>query len=178
MKVRAASLVAILAFAAASTAFAQNKLYTACNFWYEKPERMWSTGYQKGAMLPAGTEVADVKRSSRKLEFTDAKGGTKYAIEFTAKHHPGVTADQWMDRVLTGQDFAGLTKGLSAAEIKAIKEGKVQNGMSKKAVLVSVGYPPETGTASTDGDTWKYWRDRFRNYLVQFSNGRVSNSGQ
>ena len=170
------ALVAILALAAAGAATAQGKLYTACNLWYEKPDRMYSTGYQKGAMIPAGSEVTDVKRSSRKLEFTS--GGTKYSMEFISKHNPGVTADQWIDRVLTPQDFGALTRGMSAAEIKAIKEGKVQNGMSKKAVLVSVGYPPETGTPSTDSDTWKYWRDRFRNYLVQFSNGKVSNSGQ
>ena len=170
------ALVAILALAAAGAATAQSKLYTACNLWYEKPDRMYSTGYQKGAMIPAGSEVTDVKRSSRKLEFV--AGGTKYSMDFISKHNPGVTADQWIDRVLTPQDFGALTKGLSAAEIKAIKEGKVQNGMSKKAVLVSVGYPPETGTPSTDSDTWKFWRDRFRNYLVQFSGGKVSNSGQ
>ena len=176
MKARSAILAAILAFAGASAAFAQSKLYTACNLWYEKPDRMYSTGYQKGAMIPAGTEVTDVNRSSRKLEFV--AGGTKYSIEFMAKHNPGVTADQWIDRVLTSRNFAALTSGMTGAEIKAIKEGKVQVGMSKKAVLVSVGYPPETGTPSTDSDTWKYWRDRFRNYLVQFSGGKVSNSGQ
>jgi hypothetical protein len=170
------ALVAILALAAAGAATAQSKLYTACNFWYEKPDRMYSTGYQRGAVLPAGSEVTDVNRSSRKLEFVS--GGTKYTVEFVAKHHPGLTADAWMDRVLTPRNFAALTSGMTAAEIKAIKEGKVQVGMSKKAVLVSVGYPPETGTASTDSDTWKYWRNRFGNYVVQFSNGKVSNSGQ
>jgi hypothetical protein len=176
MKARSAVLAAILAFAGASAAFAQSKLYTACNLWYEKPDRMYSTGYQRGAMLPAGSEVSDVKRSARKLEFTS--GGTKYTMEFVAKHNPGITADQWIDRVLTARNFAALTSGMTAAEVKAIKEGKVQVGMSKKAVLVSVGYPPETGTPSTDSDTWKYWRNRFGNYLVQFSNGKVSNSGQ
>jgi hypothetical protein len=176
MKVPAAILAAILAFAGASAAFAQSKLYTSSNLWYEKPDRMYSTGYQKGAMIPAGTEVTDVKRSSRKLEFV--AGGTKYSVEFIAKHNPGVTPDAWMDRVLTPKNFAALTSGMTGAEIKAIKEGKIQNGMSKKAVLVSAGHPPEVGTPSTDSDTWKYWRDRFRNYVVQFSGGKVSNSGQ
>ena len=176
MKARSAILAAILAFAGASAAFAQSKLYTACNLWYEKPDRMYSTGYQKGAMLPAGSEVTDVKRSSRKLEFTSKD--TKYTMEFIPKHNPGVTPDQWIDRVLTSRNFAALTSGMSAAEIKAIKEGRVQVGMSKKAVLVSAGYPPETGTPSTDSDTWKYWRHRFGSYNVQFSNGKVTNSGQ
>jgi hypothetical protein len=178
MRARTAFLAGVLAFGVAGAASAADRLYTACNFWYEKPDRMYSTGYQRGALLPAGSEVKDVSRSSRKLEFTDVKQNIKFSVEFISKHHPGVSADQWIDRVLTPRDFAALTKGLTASEIKAIREGKVQAGMSKKAVLVSVGYPPEVGTTSTDSDTWKYWRDRFRNYVVQFSNGKVTSSGQ
>ena len=48
----------------------------------------------------------------------------------------------------------------------------------EKAVLVSVGYPPEVATVSTELDTWKFWRDRFRNYMVYFSNGKVTKSEQ
>ena len=177
MRTRAAFLAAIFALGVANAASAQDRLYTAYNIWFEKPDRIYSTGYQKGNLLPAGSEVKDVKRS-RKLEFTDVKQDMKFSAEFVEKHHPGVTADQWIDRFLTTRDFAALTKGLTAAEIKAIRAGQVQAGMSKKAVLVSVGNPPEVGTASTDLDVWKYWRDRFRNYLVKFNNGKVASSGQ
>jgi hypothetical protein len=178
MKTRAAILAAILAFGMANTASAQERLYTASNIWFEKPDRVYSTGYQKGNMLPAGSEVKDVKRSRGKLEFTDVKQDMKFTAEFVGKHHPGLTAEQWMDRFLTNKDFAALTRGLTAAEIKAIRGGQVQAGMSKKAVLVSVGHPPETGTASTDLDVWKYWRDRFRNYQVTFAGGKVAKSEQ
>ena len=178
MRARAASLAAILAFGGANAAFAADQLYTAYNIWFEQPTKLYSTSYQKGNMLPAGSEVKDVNRSSRKVEFTDPKLNMKFSAEFVGKHHPGLTAEQWMDRFLTTRNFAALTKGLTAAEIQAIKAGQVTAGMSKKAVLVSVGYPPEIATASTDLDTWKYWRDRFRNYQVQFGNGKVTRSEQ
>jgi hypothetical protein len=178
MKARAAFLAAIFASGLASAASAQERLYTASNIWFEKPDRVYSTGYQKGNMLPAGSEVKDVKRSRGKLEFTDVKLDMKFTAEFVGKHHPNLTAEQWMDRFLTNKDFAALTKGLTAAEIKAIRAGQVQAGMSKKAVLVSVGHPPEVGTASTDLDAWKYWRDRFRNYEVKFGGGKVTASAQ
>jgi len=178
MKARAASLAAILAFAGANAASAADQLYTAYNIWFEQPTKVYSTNYEKGNIFPAGSEVKDVVRSSKKLEFSDPKLNLKFSIEFVGKHHPGVTGEQWIGRFLTTRDFAALTRGLTAAEIKAIKAGQVQVGMSKKAVLVSVGYPPEVATASTELDTWKYWRDRFRNYLVQFSNGKVSKSEQ
>jgi len=164
MKARAASLAAILAFAAANAASAADKLYTAYNIWFEQPTKVYSTNYQRGNILPAGSEVKDVSRSSKNLEFTDPNLGMKFAVEFVAKHHPGMTRDQWIDRFLTTRDFAALSSG--------------QAGMSKKAVLLAAGYPPEVATASTKLDAWKYWRHRFGSYLVHFDNGKVSKSEQ
>ena len=178
MKARAASLAAILALAAAGAASAADKLYTAYNIWFEQPTKVYSTNYQKGNILPAGSEVKDVKRSSGKLEFTDVNLDMRFTFEFVGKHHPGLTGEQWMDRFLTTRDFAALSQDLTAAEIKAVRAGEVKAGMSKKAVLLAAGYPPEVGTASTKLDTWKYWRHRFGNYLVRFSDGKVSKREQ
>jgi len=178
MKARAASLAAILAFAAASAASAADKLYTAYNIWFEQPTKVYSTNYEKGNILPAGSEVKDVKRSRDKLEFTDVTLDLRFTFEFVGKHHPGLTGEQWMARFLTTRDFAALSQGLTSDEIKAIRAGEVKAGMSKKAVLLAAGYPPEVGTASTKLDTWKYWRHRFGSYLVQFSDGKVSKSEQ
>ena len=178
MRARAASLTAILAFAAANAASAADRLYTAYNIWFEQPTKVYSTNYQRGNILPAGSEVKDVNRSKSKLEFTDAKLNLRFSVEFVGKHHPGLTGEQWMARFLTTQDFAALSQGLTSDEIKAIRAGEVKAGMSKKAVLLAAGYPPEVGTASTKLDTWKYWRHRFGNYLVRFSDGKVSKSEQ
>jgi len=178
MRARAASLAAILAFGGANAASAADRLYTAYNIWFEQPTKVYSTNYQKGNLLPAGSAVKDVNRSSKKLEFTDVKMDMKFSVEFVGKHHPGLTGEQWIDRFLTTRNFAALTNGLTAAEIKAIRAGQVQTGMSKKAVLVSAGYPPEVATASTKLDAWKYWRHRFGSYLVHFSNGKVTKSEQ
>ena len=178
MRARAASLAAILAFAGANAASAADKLYTAYNIWFEQPTKVYSTNYERGNILPAGSEVKDVKRSSEKLEFTDVNLGIRFTFEFVGKHHPGLTGEQWMARFLTTRDFAALSEGLTAAEIKAIKAGEVKIGMSKKAVLLAAGYPPEVGTATTKLDTWRYWRHRFGSYPVQFSDGKVSKSEQ
>src|ERR1700704_557178 len=144
MKARAASLAAILALSGASAASAADRLYTAYNIWFEQPTKVYSTNYQKGNILPAGSEVKDVKRSKDKLEFTDVTLDLRFTFEFVDRHHPGLTGEQWMAR------------------------------MSKKGVLPAAGYPPEVGTASTKLDSWKYWRHRFGNYLVRFSDGKVS----
>ena len=178
MRACAASLAAVLALGAAGAASAADRLYTAYNIWFESPQKVYSTNYQKGNILPAGTEVKDVDRSSKKLEFTDPKLNMRFSIEFVGKHHPGLTGEQWTNRFLTTRDFAALSKGLSATEIKAVRAGQVKAGMSKKAVLLAAGYPPEVATASTRLDVWKYWRDRFRNYLVRFDGEKVASSEQ
>jgi hypothetical protein len=178
MKARTASLAAILAFAAASAASAADPLYTAYNIWFEQPTKVYSTNYQKGNILPAGSEVKDVNRSSKRLEFTDARLNLRFSFEFVGDHHPGLTREQWIDRFLTTRDFAALSQGLTSDEIKAVSAGEVKAGMSKKAVLLAAGYPPEVATASTQLDVWKYWRHRFGNYLVRFSDGKVSKSEQ
>ena len=174
----AIAAVLVLTSGLGNSASAADRLFTAYNIWFELPQKAYSTNYQKGNLLPAGSEVKEVNRSSKKLEFVDAKSNMKFSIEFVGKHHPGVTAEQWIDRFLTPKDFSALSKGLTGDEIKAIKAGQAKPGMSRKAVLVSLGYPPEIATASTDLDAWKFWRDRFRNYFVKFTNGKVSSSEQ
>src|SRR5438105_5629835 len=101
MKARAAILAAILALAAANAASAADRLYTAYNIWFEQPTKVYSTNYQRGNLLPAGSEVKDVSRSAKKVEFTDPKLGMKFSVEFVAKHHPGLTGEQWAARFLT-----------------------------------------------------------------------------
>ena len=132
MRPRAATLPAILAFGAANAASAADRLYTAYNIWFEQPTKVYSTNYQKGNLLPAGSEVTEVSKSSKKVEFTDPKLGMKFSVEFVGKHHPGVTGEQWADRFLTTKNFAALSSGLAPAEIKAIKARSEERRVGKE----------------------------------------------
>jgi len=161
-----------------ATATAADQKYTAYNIWYEHPNKVYSTGYQKGTMLPAGSEITNVKVKRKVVLFIDKHTQTKFKIIFMRKHHPGLGIKEFANRLITTKDFATMTKGFTKADVEAIKAGKIRPGMSKEAVLVSVGYPPEIRTPSTKLDTWVYWRDRFRNYPVTFTNEKVVRSGQ
>lgn len=155
------------------------RLFTAHNIWFESPQKVYSTNYQKGNILPAGSEVKDVNHyRDWGLEFVDVKSGKRFSFSFVGKHHPGLTEKQWIDRLITASDLPALTMGLTASEIEAIKAGEARVGMSKRAVLLSLGYPPEIATASTDLDVWRFWRNRFASYAVRFTDGKVSNSGR
>jgi len=152
--------------------------YTAYNIWWEKPDKVYSTNYEKGTLLPAGSEVKDVKIDDEEAEFTDVKTSVRFKVEFVGRHHPGVKDKAFWERFLTPKTFAELTQGFISQEIQAIKAGEIRAGMSKKAVLVARGYPPETRTPSLELDTCTYWHDRFRSYSVQFVDGKVVSVGK
>lgn len=179
---RGIGMCLMVVFGLSATAYAQ-KQYTAYNMWFEKPERLYAINYKAGNIIPAGTEVKDVQvGSGRKgilrgrpmISFTTVKDGMTYAVEFQGKFHPGLTPEDYAKKMFTDKDFAALTKGMSAAEVEAIKQGKLVVGMSRDAVLVSYGYPPEHVTPSLKNETWTYWMNRFRKKEVYFDkNGRT-----
>lgn len=158
----------------------QARIYTSYNLWYEKPDRMYCVNYARGARIPAGTEVmhVDIGRKVFKrhplIRFT-TKDNREYTIYFNKKFHPGVTIEEFKDRLFTKKSFAELTKGLTEKEIESIKKGRLVTGMSKQAVLITMGYPPEHQTPSLDESQWYYWANRFRKEAVRFDeNGRTS----
>lgn len=176
--VRILVLAVLLAALGAPAVFAETT-YTAYNLWYEatKEQVMQSTHYKKGIMIPAGTEVKDVAVTSGKraaISFKTAKDGKAFRIQFNARHHPGVTPQAYADKLFTAKNFDELTKGMTAEEVSAIKEGKLVVGMSKAAVIMAYGYPPEHATSSTEANTWTVWLDRFRMKTINFDdNGRM-----
>jgi len=164
----------ILLLGIAAGAFAQ-KTYTAYNLWYEKPEQMYCLNYQRGTFVQAGTEIDNVVVKGNRLSFRLVNNDVKCTIGFNAKYHGSeVTIQTLKDRLVTTKSFSQLTSGLKSFEVEAIRQGLVVKGMSKKAVLISFGYPPEHKTPSLDSTPWTYWKDRFRMLYVTFDDGTVT----
>ena len=64
---------------------------------------------------------------------------------------------------------------MSKEEIAAIKKGKIVMGMSKKAVLVCYGPPPEHATFRQEHNVWDYWTSKFIRMKIFFNdNDKVS----
>ena len=156
------------------------KIYTAYNIWFEKPERIWSINYKKGAIIPAGTQVRDVEimttnRRHKAIIFTTVKEKKVFSIFWIKKYHPGKTIQQFEKSLFTTKKFDDLTSGMSEDEIVAIKKGEIVKGMNKKAVLVCYGPPPEHATFRQEHNVWAYWTSKFIRKKIFFDdNGRVS----
>lgn len=168
-------LLILFSFPLFSSLHAQG-LYTAFNLWYQNPEKVFAINYKVGKILPAGTEVTDVKiQKGRRshIAFTVKSTKQKFKVFYTQKYHGSVTIDKFRNRMFTRKTFAELTSDLTAEEIEAIKSGKARTGMSKKAVAICVGLPPEHKTPTLKSNSWLYWSSRMRKFAITFDeNGR------
>ncbi len=161
-----------------SEAGESSKLYTAHNIW--KASKMKCINFKQGTdIIPAGTEVKDVRlkkgySGSPLLYFTTVQDGQKYTISFTQRWHPKVLMEDCKDMMFTTKNLEAQTEGLSEMEIDAIKKGVLVNGMSKRAVFICYGRPPEHFTPKLVADTWFYWMNRADKVEIKFDqDGRL-----
>ncbi|MFH2057506.1 MAG: hypothetical protein ABIJ59_01225 [Pseudomonadota bacterium] len=159
----------------------EGSLYAAHNIWYEfgKENKLFCINYKAGTFIPAGTQVKNVKiektsaarrsnRESLAIYFETAKDSKPYWVIFTTKWHPGKTIEDYKNYMFSTKNFESLVKGFNKSEIDAIKQGGLVVGMSKKAVLVSYGHPPEHKTPSLDMNRWIYWMSRMGSKAINF----------
>ena len=153
----------------------ETKLYTAYNIWkLRKLLLRRCINYKHGYdIIPAGTEVRKAKIGSdidgrETIKFFTAKDNREYNIYFVSNWHPGKTIEDYLGYMFTTKTFEELTTGMTETEIEAIKKGIVLNGMSKEAVLVCYGYPPEHRTRSLESNIWVYWKNKFTSFDVCF----------
>ncbi len=150
--------------------------FTKANIWYEQP-KIWSSNFKTGAILPAGTKITTIilhKGRRQALQFTTADNKT-FWLFLAPKFDPGLHIEDIQKRLFGDKNLQALSRGLTAAEVTSIKQGRITKGMSKAAVLVSWGYPPTALTPSTKADKWTYWKSRFDKQDVFFdAKGRVA----
>ncbi len=166
------SLIALPFNAHAKKVVDNNTYYTNMNIWYEHPEKIYSTNYHKGNILPIGTAVKILKQSRKAITFGDINSNVEYRIVLV-KDYTNLEKEAFFARYFSEQNFlnSGEYASLSSLEKKNIAEGTIEVGMSKKAVLRAYGYPPTHRTPTTDSDTWVFWTSRMMNYSISFSNG-------
>ncbi len=144
--------------------------YTQFVIRYEKGAHL-TTNYRRGASIPVNTKVKLLEITEKTILVDVLPNHMQLLVKNVFKY----TDDD------TFQAFAKLFNKnpvdlsvFTPLERKHIESGSVAKGMSKKAVLTAIGYPPHVGTASTDADQWTYWSNRFNKFIVHFQDGKVS----
>jgi len=132
-----------------------------------------SVNYQvRGAVIPWGTEVRVVRVAHKYLVFEDVAKRRQYRYGFYWKTRTTVPLLDHVRRVFLDNvdELKKQVDGMSDIDKDGIYEGRVNPGMSREAVLVAIGYPPEFANRDellTDRE-WLYWVNRFEKLVVGF----------
>ena len=146
------------------------------NVWYEplKEKKIPSTNYHISEMLKVGEKFKITDLAGKKIIFSDEKG-VEYAISHYTKHNP-ISLAELFDRYFSKTNVmatGGAFEKFTQEEQKNIRNGQIVKGMSKEAVLMSYGYPPEHRTPSLEGDNWIYWVSRWASKTATFEKGKL-----
>ncbi len=125
-------------------------------------------------ILPYGSPVR-TGRLRNGFALIDEKSETRIEVLATRKYLAGKSLSDYFGLILSNTPVSYT--GLSEIDQKGISEGRPYKGMSKKGVMIALGYPCPHRTASPDADMWYYWRHRYSSYTVNFENGIVVSSG-
>jgi len=177
-----ALLLACFVASPLSAAFspAGKHFYTRVNIWYERTDRIYSTNYHKGSILPVGTKVKILEYSDKAITLLDVAKSQAYTIQFM-KRHSQLTPQEYFERHFSEEDVTaegGPFSKFTNEEQANIKAGTVTPGMSAPAVVMAYGYPPSHRTPNLDANAWVYWSNWFMSFKIVFEGGKVVDAGR
>lgn len=157
-----------------SDASAANNLpsgYTCCNL-HHSNDWINDANYAELPMIPAGTPVR-ITSWGRYRAYADIDGKT-YGLGLDYGRTLETT-EQWVNKIIVGDDPKARLASYSSAVRKAIQNGQVMIGMTKEQVIMSLGYPETDQNPRLDAEQWRYWRSSFGEYQVHWNHAeRVS----
>ena len=145
-------------------------VYTQVAMWSDKT-KVSGTNYSVTSLIPVNTEATILAVGGSSIVFTANGEQLTYLVN---SKYTKITSAQMLDRLFGTKkvDFSKSTKEVQ----ENITNGIVANGMTKEEVLLARGYPPAHATATTEANTWKYWRNRWVTGAVTFENNVVVKS--
>lgn len=146
-------------------------MYTQLNMRYNMSRRLTlveTTNFRVGVLIPVNSKVTLQDVNDKQIVFVYK--GKNITLQNKAKYS-GKNISEIFTRYFSNKklDLSHFSK----LEQKAIETGELKGGMSKKAVLVSLGYPPVHHTPTLEMNEWKFWKDRWTTYMVYFDKDKV-----
>ncbi len=124
------------------------------------------------AFLPYNTKFK-VSSWGKGFKLTAMDKGTVISFEYKSSNMGGMSAKDYITLITspTPVSYAGL----SFVDQEGIQAGQAKVGMTKQGVMIALGYPAKHKTASTDLNTWVYWKNRVATLAVTFGeDGKVA----
>lgn len=129
----------------------------------------WTDPGSGHVIIPVNTPVA-VRTVRRDLVIVTLDTNKSIYFEFD-ESRMGMTNAQYVDLITSPQPTS--LDSLSALDRKGISEGIAQPGMTKEGVRTALGYPARHGTPSLQSNTWKYWKNRWKSFSIEFDSSGI-----
>ena len=126
----------------------------------------WTDPGEGHKILAVNTPVKIERWGRRGFKIIDMNTNTVVLFEYNKKRME-IPIEKYL-QIITSPAKESLDN-LSEADKKGIREGKLVYGMSKKGVMMALGYPATHRTPSLDSNTWVYWTNRFTTFEVNFN---------
>lgn len=151
--------------------FEGKQLYTCCNI-YHQGDEVSDVNYRDGTMIAVGTPVTIGHVGANSLTFT--AGGEEIELAHLYGRNQE-SAEQYFEKVFVSSNRGEQVDKFPAIVRNAIREGRVEQGMKRGEVVLSLGFPPTDDNPVPTASEWTYWYGKGQSYKVRFdSNGYVS----
>ncbi len=151
------------------------EIYTLTNLHPDDSNmRLYSTNYQQPGRIKVCSKVKITKATKKKMVFQVVESGREYTYLFHRKSTPeGFTEN--INRYFGAECPSAEIATMSAVDQEGIKRTVAQEGMTRRGVIIAMGYPPQHVTPDTNYDEWMYWTNKFARDAVVFGeDGKVS----
>lgn len=131
----------------------------------------WTGPFSGHKIIPPNTAFL-VKTSGSGFSLKNKETGEQITYIFAEKHM-AMDKKAYLEKIFSSDPVS--LDGLSELDLKGIKNGSALNGMTRKGVMIALGYPAAHRTPSLDTNEWIYWTNRFGTIAVLFDeNGIVT----
>ncbi len=140
----------------------------------EQNQRLYSVNYQQPGRIKICTKVKIDKISRKKMILRIADSGRKYEYFYHRKSTPeGFDAN--IKKYFGPNCPQAEIDSMSAVDKEGIEKMITKAGMTRRGVILAIGYPPEHVTPDLEYDEWAYWMNKFvTRRLVFGDDGKVS----
>lgn len=150
-----------------------DQLYTAVNLHPDvRRHRLFSTNFQNESLIPRCTPVEVVTVSARKMVFRIPGDQQAYQYIFN-RRHMRESIEEHLNMILEPTCDPTLPSRLGPVDAQGISMGTVIPGMSRRGVILALGYPP-SHVNDLNAESWRYWRSRRATFTVHFNGDIVS----
>lgn len=151
-------------------------VFAQANFVLNKKQLSAVNYRNKGVVIPVGTKVEVLDKDDDEVECRIVDTGVKFS--FVSHKSLGKDAEQMFPAFFGPKDPAERIAALTPEEQKQVKAGELAKGMSREAVMLTVGPPPPHRTPTFASTKWTYWSSKFATFEVVFdADGKVISYG-